>query len=153
MGPKKDNLTLGTYRNIGLNIGKDGWGCNVDGWNQGLDCINYVLWAFYQNGISNVSPYSNKNNYSVREVINQIRVGDLLLTPCQDVCNNDFQHIGIIIGIDEYYFYVAEATTGKYNALVVTRHDKNNMPEKGEFSVVKLYNYAGDGNITNMWIE
>ncbi len=154
LGPKQVDTSLGRYRNIGLNIGRTGaWGCMVSGWTQGMDCTNFILWAFYQNGITSY-PY-NTNYKKVREVINQVRVGDLLYTPCNsNECKNTYKldHVGIIIGIDDKYIYVAEATTGRINAIVVSKWDKYNMPEKGQFSIVHFFNYSSDGNVTDMWM-
>ena len=154
LGPKTVDSSLGRYQKIGLNIGQRGsWGCSVSGWKQGMDCTNFVSWAFYQNGILGF-PY-NTNHKPVRSVINQIRVGDLLYTPCTSNCKNDYKlnHVGIIIGIDNNYIYVAESTTGDVNAIIVTKWQKNNMPTSGKFSVVHFFNYAKDGNVTNMWIS
>ena len=152
LGPKKVDSSLGKYEKVGLNIGSNGWGCMVSGWIQGIDCTNFIKWAFAQNGLS-VTPYNESNTFKVREVLNKVKVGDFLLTPCQDSCYASFQHIGIIIGIDDNYIYVAEAATGNINAVVVSKYEKNNMPSKGNFSIVKLYNYQDEGNITNMWIK
>jgi cell wall-associated NlpC family hydrolase len=154
LGPKKDDSSLGRYSKIGLNIGKKGaWGCLVSGWIQGMDCTNFVSWAFYQNGIS-MHPYSN-NHFNIREVIDQIKVGDLLYSPCVSTCKNDYKlsHVGIIIGIDDNYFYVAESTTGNINAIIVSKLDKRNLPEKDKFSRVNLYQYSSEGNVTNMWVQ
>ena len=155
LGPKEVNSQLGRYQRIGLNIGQSGaWGCGISGWTQGMDCTNFILWAFYQNGIKTY-PYSTIHS-NVREVINQIKVGDLLYTPCtSSECKNAYKldHVGIIIGIDDKYFYVAEATTGSIDAIVVSKWEKYNMPTSGKFSRVHFFNYGSDGNVTNMWIS
>lgn len=155
-GPKAVNSVLGKYPYEGLNIGKtNAWGCSVSGWVQGMDCTNFVSWAFAQNGIK-THPYSSDHK-AVREVINQIRVGDLLYSPCtSSECKNEVKlnHVGIIIGIDDKYIYVAESTTGKINAIVVTKWEKYNMPENGKFSRVHFFKkYNGDGNLTDMWLQ
>ena len=156
LGPKSVNPVLGSYSKEGLNIGQsNAWGCRVSGWIQGMDCTNFVSWAFAQNGIKSF-PYSN--TYSkVREVIDKIKVGDLLYKPCNTAAtcagNYKLSHVGIIIGVDDKYFYVAEATEGKYEAIVVTKWEKNNMPSSGEFSIVHFFDYASDGNVTNMWMS
>lgn len=153
LGPKNEDYRLGRYDKIGLNIGySDGWGCKVSGWTQGMDCTNFVYWAFKQAGLELKGVYDGGNSYDVNSVINSLKVGDLLLTPASDGIRN-YTHVGIIIGIDDNYIYVAEATTGDINAIVVTKWNKFNMPKKGKFSVAKLYKYASDGNITNMWVS
>ena len=150
LGPKKVDFSLGRYQKLGLNIGNSSsWGCRVSGWTQGMDCTNFVDWAFIQNGMKLKNVYGMGNTYRLIDVVNQIRVGDLLLTPNDE----SFSHVGIIIGIDNENIYVAEATTGKINAIVVTKLSKNNLPKKGSLSIAKLYNYDRDGNITNMWVN
>ena len=154
-GPKTENSAIGRYQKIGLNIGQSGaWGCNVSGYTQGMDCTNFVSWAFYQNGIKD-HPY-NTNFKKVRDVINAVRVGDLLYTPCTRGadCKNAMRidHVGIIIGIDSRYIYVAESTSSDGDAIIVTKWEKYNMPSSGKFSVVHFFKYASDGNVTDMWM-
>ena len=140
------------YNEKGLNIGKsNAWGCS----GVGLDCFYFVYWALSQNGLPLGALYSGKK-LKTREVIDQIKVGDYIYTPCEQTeCKNRYNidHIGLIIGIDDNHFYIAEETTGSINALVVTKWDKYNMPIKGKFSVVRLIDYPSDGNLTNMWVE
>lgn len=140
------------YNEKGLNIGQsNAWGCS----GVGLDCFYFVYWALSQNGLPLGALYSG-DKPKTRDVLNQIKVGDYILTPCEeDECKNRYRidHIGLIIGIDDNYIYVAEATTGRTNAVVVSKWEKNNMPDKGKFSVVKLVKYPSEGNVTNMWVE
>lgn len=154
LGPKTIDTRLGRYSKVGLNIGKkDGWGCQVSGWTQGMDCTNFVWWAFSQNGLS-ISPYGTSNTGKTVDELSKIRVGDLLLSPCSSgECRSDFSHVGIIIGIDNNYIYVAESTTGKINAIITSKWPRNNMNKTGKFSVVKHVTYASDGNLTNMWLS
>lgn len=155
LGPKDFDDDLGRYRKVGLNIANDkAWGCNIGGWLQGMDCTNFVEWAFYQNGIK-THPYTKGHNDTI-SIASALRVGDLLFTPCEIDCEEKvygLSHLGIIIGVDENYFYVAESTTGSINAIVVTKWDKNNMPKKGKFSWAKIWDYGMDGNVTDMWVE
>ena len=139
------------YNKIGLNIGQKGaWGSS----GSGIDCYSFVAWARKQNGLSDDSFYSGKK-YNTYDEVNNIKVGDYLLTPCtSSVCKNAFKinHIALVIGIDDSYIYVAEATTGNINALVVSKLDKRNLPKKGGLSLVKHVSYTSEGNVTNMWI-
>ncbi len=156
LGPKKDvDASLGKYFYKGLNIGKKGaWGCNVSGWIQGLDCTNFVEWAFYQNDIRTGAFKSEHSE--IINVIDKVRVGDLVYTPenvSKDKCRNKtcLDHVGIIIGIDDNYLYIAEQTAWGTR---VNKKDKNNLPKQGEeFSLVHFYNYTEDGNLTSMWLE
>lgn len=155
LGPKDVNDDLGRYRKVGLNIANsNAWGCYVSGWLQGMDCTNFVEWAFYQNGIK-THPYTKGHN-DTNSIVSALRVGDLLFTPCEVNCENKaygLSHVGIIIGVDDSYFYVAESTTGSINAIVITKWEKNNMPKKGKFSWAKIWDYGADGNVTDMWVE
>ncbi len=155
LGPKKDIPELGRYFYKGLNIGKSGaWGCTVSGWVQGLDCTNFVEWAFYQNGIRTNS-FKNERS-EIINVIDKVKVGDLVYTPenvSKDKCRNTtcLDHVGIIIGIDDNYIYVAEQTAWGTR---VNKKDKHNLPKNGEeFSLVHFYNYSSDGNLTSMWMD
>lgn len=151
LGPKSHDSRLGRYNYEGLNIANNtGWGCSVSGWTQGIDCTNFVAWAFMQAGLKVNGVYSTSNVYKIRDVVDRLQVGDLLLTPGEE---RAFTHVGIIIGIDSNSIYVAEATTGKINAVVTTRMDKNNLPTKGKFSKARLYEYQQNGNVTNMWVD
>ena len=157
LGPKNSTIdpngVLGRYDKKGLNIANNqGWGCSVNGWIQGMDCTNFVQWAFINGGVKLNSVYSTANTAYAKDSVDKIKVGDLMLTPC-DGCKTGsaYQHVGIVIGIDSNKIYVAEATTGNINAIIVSELDKNNMPSTGNFSIVKFYHYQSDGNITNMW--
>ncbi len=159
LGPKKAEVDperiLGMYNRKGLNIGHNrGWGCYVYGWRQGMDCTNFVSWAFKQNGLSLNDVYSKNNTFDSTAAVNQIRPGDLMLSKCSVNCaeRGPFSHVGIVIGITSDKIYVAESTTGTINSIVITVLDKSNMPTGYKFSVVRIYNkYPSDGKLTDMW--
>ena len=155
LGPKKESYEVGRYPYVGLNIGKSGaWGCKVAGYTQGIDCTNFVSWVFINGGIGKQSTMSSENTYKTVEVVDRIKPGDLLYAPCSGKkCEiQDYNHVGIIIGVSETKIYVAEAKVeSKYNGVVVTEWDKNNMPRSGEFSIVRLMPYESDGKLTDMW--
>lgn len=158
LGPKSKSVdpesVLGYYNKVGLNIGHNrGWGCYVYGWKQGIDCTGFTSWAFKNGGVKLSGVYSNSNTYPSTQVVNQIRPGDLMLSPCYDSCrfDADYSHVGVVIGVDENKIYVAESTTGSINSIVITELDKKNMPTKYKFAVAKLYKYENDGKLTDMW--
>ena len=127
----------------------------VSGWTQGMDCTNFVEWAFKQNGLEiQGGCYGTSNTYNTANVINKIRAGDFLLAPNNGSAPNkgSFVHIGIVVGVDSNYIYVAEATTGSIDAIVVTRLEKNTSAST-KFKVTRLYNYPSDGNYSNMWLD
>jgi len=140
------------YDKVGLNIGQKGaWGCS----SSGLDCFYFVYWALSQNGLPLGALYAGTKYDTISEV-NNIKLGDYLLTPCNSAtCKNIYSinHIGLVIGIDDRYIYVAEETTGNINALVVTKLDKANLPRSGKFSKVKHESYPAEGNISEMWLS
>ncbi len=139
------------YNKIGLNIGQNGaWGSS----GSGLDCYSFVMWARTQNGLLDDALYSGKK-YNTYNEVNRIRVGDYLLTPCSSDCKNPYNinHIGIVVGVDNRYIYVAESKTVDINAVVVTKLDKRNLPKKYSLSLVKHVTYPREGNVTNMWIS
>ena len=157
LGPKKENFAVGRYPYVGLNIGKsDGWGCRVSGYTQGIDCTHFAEWVFRQNDL-NVRPFDGQNVEKTSTAYNKIRAGDLLLSPCptyNGCWGANFRHVGVVIGVDDKYIYVAEATTDKINAVVVTKWEKYNMPTSGKFSQVKFVKYdRGDGKYTDMWVS
>lgn len=156
LGPRSVDSRLGRYETAGLNIGNNAaWGCRVSGYIQGLDCTNFITWAFRQNGLLQSDFFYTENMYKIRDVMDKIRVGDLMISPCSGtVCQTQkFVHIAIIIGIDKDYVYIAESTTGYGGGLLATRYPKDNMPSSGTLSLVKLYHYSSDGNVTDMWMS
>ncbi len=158
LGPKKGNSALGRYNAVGLNIGKQGaWGCNVDGWTQGMDCTNFISWVFKQNNLS-INSYSTKNVYKTLDVIDRIRVGEIMLTPRTSPSDNpyknqNFTHVGIVIGVTNDYLYIAESTTGNINQIVTSKFSKKNWPSQTKFTRVRFENYSKDGNLTDMWVQ
>ena len=156
LGPKKVNSALGRYPKKGLNIGQAGaWGCSVSGWTQGMDCTNFVEWAFIQNGLSiSGGVYGTGNTYKTVNVVDKIRAGDFMLVRNngQNANKGNFIHIGIVVGVDKNAIYVAEATTGSIDAIVVTKLDKSSIGSS-RFKTVRLYNYPSDGNYSDMWLD
>ena len=138
-----------TYNKVGLNIGSStAWGCRVDGYIRGMDCTGIFWWPMYQNGVKSVSACSSKNVYPLGEVLDKIKVGDVLVTP--DASKKElgcyYAHATIIIGIDENNIYA-----GSNGVIVIP---KNNIPTKGSNTHVRLVTYPnGDGNLTNMWVS
>lgn len=139
-----------TYNKVGLNIGNSqAWGCRVNGYRRGMDCTGIYWWPLYQNGIKDsLGNCSSKNVYLLKDVVDKVRVGDVLVTP--DSSREDigcyYAHATIIIGIDDNYIYAGS------NGVI--KIPKNNIPTKGSNSHVRLVEYpGGNGNITNMWVS
>ena len=70
----------------------------------------------------------------------------------QNPNKGDYIHIGIVVGVDDNNIYVAEATTGNIEAVVISRYEKATIGNTG-FKVTRQYNYPSDGNYTAMWLE
>ena len=86
-GNKRPFDYLDYYNKIGLNIGQNGaWGSS----GSGLDCYSFVMWARSQNGLPDDALYSGKK-YNTYDEVNNIRVGDYLLTPCSGTCKNPYK--------------------------------------------------------------
>ena len=120
-----------------------------------MDCTNFVEWAFIQNGLSiSGGYYGTSNTYKTVNVVDKIRAGDFMLVPNngQNANKGNFIHIGIVVGVDKSAIYVAEATTGSIDAIVVTRIEKSNIGSS-RFKTVRLYNYPSDGNYSDMWLD
>ncbi len=154
LGPKKVNSALGRYKRKGLNIGQSGaWGCSVSGWTQGMDCTNFVEWCFAQNGLDiKGGVYGTSNTYNTVDVKDKIKAGDFLLAPAPRNSGKTFSHITIVVGVNDKAIWVAEATTGTVNAIVISKLDKSKLSSYG-VKVARLYPYEKEGNYTAMWLE
>ena len=141
--------------------GPDIWGCNIYTTTlemktpNGLDCSGFVSWLLLNAGFdvgdagAGISKEKtndlddlgtkldiNKENLKKRE----FKVGDLF--------SRD-GHIGILIGMDEEKFYVAEALD--YD-LHVNTYTLNELLNTDWQYIILLENlYKKDGNLTNMW--
>ena len=148
LGPKTVDSSLGRYNKVGLNIGQeDAWGCSVSGHIQGIDCTNFVSWAFKQNGLMVKNIYGTQNTYSTSSVArNGLQVGDFLLNPSGDT----FSHVALVIGLDESYIYVAEASNG---SVKTTKIDMSTLSSAKRLTVARLYKYDSEGNVTEMWVS
>lgn len=145
------------------------WGCplmNFEdfGWkyvsgrpnSNGLDCSGFVSWALLNGGYDVGDRGAGETSDSdfqmtdlgervtvTKELIdsNKVKAGDLV---------NWWGHIGIIIGIDDTTYYVAESLD-TYNGLVVKEYKKETMPKDWTFIMLMDSVYKNDGNYTNMW--
>lgn len=163
-----DSLT-GSYK------GPKTWGCplysepagrNID---NGLDCSGYVSWALLNAGFdvkdvgAGFSGPLDLTDYG--EVIklneklinsNEIKVGDLVHS------EHSGGHIGIIVGIDQEYFYIAQALWNdadhkltKKNpnvmAVQITKYTYDEIDNIFPHVVLMDKYYKEDGNLTKMW--
>jgi len=134
-----------------LPVGEENVGYN------GLDCSGFVTWAILNGGFdcgdigAGISPYKNLTSLgelkkNSNDLLKDIKVGDL-------VHNNEVDgHIGIIVGIDDKNYYVAEAVAwrGK-NGVGISTFDSNSFINTWTEVVLMDSYYKNDGNLTNMW--
>lgn len=136
------------------------WGCEMynavtfKNTRNGLDCSGYVSWALYNAGfdvgdggagineaITNDLDDLGEKVPATKESIDsgKVKVGDLI---------GRYGHIGIIIGMDDEYIYIAEALDDDLHILSV-------KPDKirNNWTYIALMDrvYKEDGNLTNMW--
>ena len=77
--------------------------------------------------------------------INDIKVGDLLHSYAAG------GHIGIIVGIDNDYFYVAQALWYDEVGVIITKYKKELLYKSFPHVVLMDKYYINDGKLTNMW--
>ena len=149
---KKDNIIASQY-------GPSIWGCDLytkilkETTPNGLDCSGFISWTLLNAGFDvgdrGAGISKNKTNdlddlgkkvKINKESINQAKVGDLL--------SRD-GHIGILIGIDNNNFYVAEALD--YDLHVLTYTKKELIKSDWTYFINLDELYLNDGNLTNMW--
>lgn len=144
--------------------GPKAWGCKLysspvkEKTNNGLDCSGFVSWALLNGGFNpgdlgagftstrNLTDLGKlkKTTKSLIES-NKIKAGDL-------VHNYEATgHIGIIIGIDDDNYYVAQAIWYDDNGVTVTKISKSYMPTKFPHVVLMDSYYKEDGKYTEMW--
>ena len=143
---------------------KGPWGCSLYSYpakrkiDNGLDCSGFVSWALLNAGFdvkdvgAGWSDDADLTDFGeVRKITtdlsisNEIKVGDLLHS------EKAGGHIGIIVGIDKNYYYIAQALWFDEIGVIVTKIEKENL--KNEFPHVVLMDkyYQDDGYLTNMW--
>lgn len=148
--------------------GKAIWGCPLMNYEDagiwraytympnGLDCSGFVAWALLNGGFdvgdrgageNEELPYQmtdlGERKTVTKSLIDsgKVKAGDLV---------NWWGHIGIIIGIDDKKYYVAESLD-TYLGLVVKEYKKEDMPDDWTFIMLMDSVYEDDGNYTPMW--
>lgn len=164
------------YNNLtGSYMGPKIWGCplysepagrNID---NGLDCSGYISWALLNAGFDvkdvgagfsgplDLTDYGDVERFTNSLIKSKkIKVGDLVHS------EHSGGHIGMIIGIDNDYFYIAQALWNDADHKL-TKKDPNVMAVQiTKYSYSEIVNifphvilmdnyYVEDGNLTNMW--
>lgn len=156
-------LTESKYSSLtGSTSSPKAWGCKLysnpvkryD--NNGLDCSGFVSWVLLNAGFdpkdvgAGFADYLDLTDYGDvkrinNSVIDSIKVGDLLHSYAAG------GHIGIIVGIDNDYFYVAQALWYDEVGVIITKYKKNLLYKSFPHVVLMDKYYINDGKLTNMW--
>lgn len=137
------------------------WGCSLyskitkQKSPNGLDCSGYVSWALYNAGFDvgdggagiNLDRDTDLDDLGEKLKITKenldskrVKVGDLL---------SMYGHIGILIGMDEEHYYIAESLTNDIHVLTMTESE---LLKSDWLQFILLDDvYKEDGNLTNMW--
>lgn len=140
------------------------WGCslydnpahrNID---NGLDCSGFVSWAMLNGGfdpgdigagITNVYDLTDTGKRTTLTSSlakgNTIKAGDLLWRSAGG------GHIGMIIGIDDDTYYVAEALWYDEIGVIISTYSKNSIANKFPYVILMDSYYEKDGSYTKMW--
>ena len=148
-GPAIWGMPLMNYENEGIYVS----GTRMP---NGLDCSGFVSWALLNGGFD-PGDYGAGENEEIpnqmtdlgefvpitKELIesNTVRAGDLI---------NFWGHIGMIIGIDDENYYVAE-TLPTFKKLIAKTYPKKGLLAPFSYIVLMDSYYKEDGNYTAMW--
>ncbi len=157
-------LNSSRYKSIKKSTSKPKiWGCslydnpvhrNVD---NGLDCSGFVSWALLNGGfdvgdlgagvsnVKNLSQSLGQFKDSSLSLTKKLKVGDLLFS------YKAGGHIGMLIGMDDKYFYTAQALWFDQIGVIVTKATAEELVKEFPKFVLMDKFYKEDGNLTNMW--
>ena len=152
-----DNIT-------GSATGPKTWGCSLFSnpkdkfMDNGLDCSGFVSWTLLNAGFDvkdvgagwsdklDLTDYGEvKKLTDDLQISDTVKVGDLLHSEAAG------GHIGIIVGIDKDYYYVAQALWYDEIGVIITKYKKNKLNKSFPHVVLMDKYYINDGNLTNMW--
>ena len=148
----------------GTQYGPASWGCSLydrpskENNINGLDCSGFVSWALLNGGfdVKDVGAgWSNNLDLTdygkVKKITDsvvksgEIKVGDLLHSTKLG------GHIGIIVGQDDKYYYVAQAIWFDQVGVIITPFEKYSLYKEFPHVVLMDNYYKEDGKLTNMW--
>lgn len=155
-------LSTDKYKDIKASMhGPQMWGCNMYSRitkatsPNGLDCSGYVSWALLNAGFDvgdagagvNVNKKNDLDDLGEKLSINKdnlakkrVKVGDLV---------SAYGHIGILIGMDDKHYYIAESLEKDIHVLKMTESEL--IKSDWKWFVLMDDVYKEDGNLTNMW--
>ena len=140
------------------------WGCSIYSYpakrniDNGLDCSGFVSWALLNAGFDvkdvgagwsddvDLTDYGEVVKITKNlSISNKIKVGDLLHS------EKAGGHIGIIVGIDEDNYYIAQALWFDEIGVIITKRKKEELNTEFPHVVLMDSYYKEDGMLTNMW--
>ena len=147
-------LTTSDYKDIKQSrSGPQMWGCTMYEETRkadianGLDCSGFVTWAMINAGYdipdygaSDLFELGTKKTFDDSSVWDEIQIGDL-------VGRNG--HVGILVGIKDNKYYIAESLDYDLHILEYTKNDLINSQLK--FFVLMDEYYNKKGNLTSYW--
>ena len=140
------------------------WGCSLYSVpdhkksRNGLDCSGFVSWALLNGGFNpgdigaGTSKYKDLTDIGTKKKLttslansSTIKVGDLLHNTLSG------GHIAIIVGIDNEYYYVAQAVWFDEIGVIINKYKKSNLKNRFKEVILMDKYYKNDGDLTNMW--
>lgn len=119
----------------------------------GLDCSGYLCWAMLNGGFDcgDVGAgYVAERDYDLDDIGTKVKITSAAIA---NVKVGDFVsrhgHIGILIGKDEQYYYVAEALDTDLH--VLTYDEQGLLKSSWQYFIDMDEYYGTDGNLTDMW--
>lgn len=145
------------------------WGCPLTNWEpkeeigypygakkpNGLDCSGFVAWVLKNAGFDpgDIGAGNSNYKYEMTDLGDYQRLSRALLSSDKikagDLINYS-GHIGIIIGIDDTYTYVAESLP-HLGGVVASRYTENQLLNTFTHVVFMDAFYVNDGNYQQMW--
>ncbi len=139
------------------------WGCSLYSnpvhqyLDNGLDCSGFVSWVLLNAGfdvgdlgagvsnVKNLSQSLGEFKDSSSTLAKKLKVGDLLFS------YRAGGHIAVLVGIDEKYYYVAQALWYDERGVIVTKATASELTKEFPKFVLMDKFYKEDGDLTNMW--
>ena len=150
--------------------GPNPWGCPIysnpskGNRSNGLDCSGFITWALYNGGFdpsdmgAGIDPYNDLTDLGEKEripdVINSLKVGDLLSGDGEVSGAYYGGHIAMLIGIKDGYYYVAEELWGRpslSHGAVAMKYSLDDFIYYFYWRVNMDNYYGSDGNISDYW--
>lgn len=144
--------------------GKTIWGCPLFSYEEdtysdnGLDCSGFVSWVLLNGGFDSGdlgAGAKDLDGYSFYNIADKEDndINNIKALKAGDLVHNDKAngHIGIVIGIDDDYIYVAQAIWYDTRGVVVTKYTYDEFVDDWLEVIYMDSYYEENGNYTAMW--